>query len=64
VETCDIEVQRLKSIRHDKGMIELGIDAQVLPSSVRDGEPRDQSPARPGRARAQPAFLAQLRRPR
>ena len=27
VKTYDIEVQRLKSARHDKGMIELGIDA-------------------------------------
>jgi len=34
--TYDIEVQRLKSIRHDKGLIELGIDASVMPRSGRD----------------------------
>jgi len=39
VKTYDIEVQRLKSARHDKGVIELGIDALVLPRTVRDGEP-------------------------
>ena len=39
VKTYDIEVQRLKSARHDKGVIELGIDALVLPRPVRDGEP-------------------------
>jgi hypothetical protein len=38
VKTYDIEVQRLKSARHDKGVIELGIDALVLPRPVRDGE--------------------------
>ena len=31
VKTYDIEVQRLKSARYDKGVIELGIDALVLP---------------------------------
>jgi len=39
VKTYDIEVQRLKSARYDKGVIELGIDALVLPRPVRDGEP-------------------------
>ena len=39
MKTYDIEVQRLKSARHDKGVIELGIDALVLPRTVRDGEP-------------------------
>ena len=39
MKTYDIEVQRLKSARHDKGVIELGIDALVLPRQVRDGEP-------------------------
>ena len=34
----DIEVQRLKSVRHDKGVIELGIDALVLPRPLRDDE--------------------------
>ena len=32
----DIEVQRLKSIKHDKGLIELSIDALVLPRAARD----------------------------
>jgi hypothetical protein len=36
VKTHDIEVQRLRSARHEKGMIELGIDASVLPRPVRD----------------------------
>jgi hypothetical protein len=31
VKPCDIEVQRLKSMKHDKGMIELQLDALVLP---------------------------------
>lgn len=38
VKTYDIEVQRLKSTRHDKGMIELGIDVAVLPRPVRDDQ--------------------------
>jgi hypothetical protein len=36
VKTYDIEVQRLKSTKHDKGMIELGVDVLVLPLPVRD----------------------------
>ena len=36
--TFDIEVQRLKSTRHDKGMIEIGVDALVAPRSARDEE--------------------------
>lgn len=40
MKTYDIEVQRLKSMRHDKGLIELGIDALVLPRPARD----DQTP--------------------
>ena len=39
MKTYDIEVQRLKSVRHDKGVIELAIDALVLPRPVRDGDP-------------------------
>ena len=39
MKTYDIEVQRLKSVRHDKGVIELGIEALVLPRPLRDGEP-------------------------
>ncbi len=34
----DIEVQRLKSTRHDKGVIELGVDVLVLPKPLRDDE--------------------------
>jgi len=36
VKTYDIEVQRLKSMKHDKGLIEIGIDALVLPRPARD----------------------------
>jgi hypothetical protein len=36
VKTFDIEVQRLKSTRHDKGMIELGVDVSVQPRPARD----------------------------
>jgi hypothetical protein len=38
VKTYDIEVQRLKSARHDKGVIELGVDALVLPRRPGDGD--------------------------
>jgi len=34
----DIEVQRLKSMRHDKGMIEVSIDALVMARQLRDDE--------------------------
>ena len=36
MKTYDIEVQRLKSARHDKGLIELGADVLVLPRPARD----------------------------
>lgn len=36
MKTYDIDVQRLKSARHDKGLIELAIDAAVLPRTARD----------------------------
>jgi hypothetical protein len=36
VKTYNIDVQRLKSLRHDKGLIELSIDAAVLPHAARD----------------------------
>ncbi len=36
MKTYDIEVQRLKSVRHDKGLIEVGLDALVLPRAARD----------------------------
>ncbi len=32
----DIEVQRLKSMRHDKGLIEIHIDALVMSRPMRD----------------------------
>lgn len=36
MKTYDIEIQRLKSARHYKGLIELGVDLLVLPRPVRD----------------------------
>ena len=39
MKTYDIEVQRLKSARHDKGVIELGVDVSVLPRPARDDLP-------------------------
>ena len=30
MKTYDIDVQRLKSVRHDKGLIEVAVDADVL----------------------------------
>jgi hypothetical protein len=36
VKTYDIEVQRLKSLKHDKGLVEIDIDALVLPRPGRD----------------------------
>jgi hypothetical protein len=38
VKTYDLEVQRLKSSRHDKGVIELGVDVLVLPRPLRDDQ--------------------------
>jgi hypothetical protein len=38
MKTYDIEVQRLKSMKHDHGLIELGIDALVLPRPARDDQ--------------------------
>ena len=38
MKTYDIEVQRLKSAKHDKGVIELGVDALVLPRPSRNEE--------------------------
>jgi hypothetical protein len=32
----DIEVQRLKSMKHDKGMIEISVDALVMARTARD----------------------------
>jgi len=39
VKTYDIEVQRLKAMRHDKGLLEIAVDALVLPRPVRDDQP-------------------------
>ncbi|WKB50632.1 hypothetical protein [Eleftheria terrae] len=36
MKTYEIEVQRLKSMKHDKGLIEINIDALVLARAVRD----------------------------
>ena len=36
MKTFEIEVQRLKSAKHDKGVIELGADVLVLPRTARD----------------------------
>lgn len=36
MKTYDIEVQRLKSMKHDKGLIEIAVDALVLPRPQRD----------------------------
>jgi hypothetical protein len=38
VKTYDIEVQRLKSMKHDKGLIELGMDVLVMPRPARDDQ--------------------------
>ncbi|MBA3588990.1 hypothetical protein [Methylibium sp.] len=35
----DIEVERLESMKHGKGSIEIDIDAQVLPRPARDDQP-------------------------
>lgn len=34
----DIEVQRLKSMRHDKGLLEVRLDALVMARSARDAD--------------------------
>lgn len=38
MKTYDIEIQRLKSARHDKGLIELGVEVLVLPRPNREGQ--------------------------
>jgi hypothetical protein len=38
VKTYDIEVQRLKSMRHDKGLFEVRLDALVVARHVRDDD--------------------------
>jgi hypothetical protein len=39
MKTYDIEIQRLKSARHDKGMVELGVDLAVLPRALTGDAP-------------------------
>ena len=39
MKTYDIEVQRLKSTRHELGVIEFGVDVLVLPRPARDDSP-------------------------
>lgn len=36
MKTYDIDVQRLKSIKHDMGVLELGVDVQISPRALRD----------------------------
>lgn len=36
MKTYDIEVQKLKSMRHDRGQFDIYIDALVLPRAPRD----------------------------
>jgi len=56
VKPYDIEVQRLKSMKHDKGVIEVDLDALVMARPARDapdgglarGAPRRQEAAREG----------------
>jgi hypothetical protein len=36
MKTYDIEIQRLKSARHHKGLIELGVELLVLPRPARE----------------------------
>ena len=38
MKTYDIEVQRLKSLKHDKGLIEIGVDMLVLPRPAREDD--------------------------
>jgi hypothetical protein len=38
MKTYDIDVQRLRSLRHDRGLIEIGIDAQVAVRPARDDD--------------------------
>jgi hypothetical protein len=38
MKTYDIDVLRLKSLRHDRGLIEIGIDAQVALRPARESD--------------------------
>jgi hypothetical protein len=39
MKTYDIELQRLKSVKHDKDMLEIAIDALVQAGAVRNDTP-------------------------
>lgn len=43
MKTYDIEVQRLKALKHDKGLVEISVEALVLPRGARDGGGVDSS---------------------
>lgn len=45
MKTYDIDVLRLKSLRHDRGLIEIGIDAQVALRPARESD-RDSDSSR------------------
>jgi hypothetical protein len=36
MKTYDIDIQRITSVKHDKGLIEFGTDLMVLPRQARD----------------------------
>ncbi len=36
MKTYNIGMQKLKSVKHDKGLIELGVEVLVLPQSAKD----------------------------
>jgi hypothetical protein len=36
MKTHDIELQRIKAVRHDKGLIEVSVDALVQPRPAKD----------------------------
>ena len=41
MKTYDIEVQRIKSAKHDRGLIEFGTDVLVIPRPARDEQSAD-----------------------
>lgn len=45
MKTYDIEIQRLKSVRHDKGVIELNTDVLVQPRPNRGADEGDAVPS-------------------
>ena len=42
MKTYDIEVQRIRSVKHDRGMLELGTDVLIAPRAAR-GDDADAS---------------------